>query len=420
MHALIEAGLNRRWYELRLPEGLEGRYHAEVEAPAGWYLQSWMLIFIAFNLLSLKVDLDAFGADAMAVPAGLTLGVFVPLALGSIALLRGRPSARLQAGTVLVTGLADMAVVLNSARIAPAEHAHTYLILAAIVPLVVGMIAPLSFRHSLAFCGASFALYVTSILSLGLGGTGGSGVPLLVASLILVPLKLAYSREWETKRSFLLGLRERAQSGALAEANARLTILSETDPLTGVANRRLFTERLESAWRDDGPENGWLCLLLVDIDRFKLLNDTAGHAAGDACLVRVAEALRGPVAARGGLIARYGGEEFVSLLPGVGEAEAREIGERMRRAVAGLSIPHPGLGTHGFVTVSVGATAARIADGLEPGALLKAADEALYRAKEGGRDRVETARALPLPGTRASSRSAVAATRLVSVAGRAA
>ncbi|MEA1831581.1 diguanylate cyclase [Methylobacterium durans] len=423
MHALIEAGLNRRWYELRLPAALEARYHSEHEPPDGWYLQSWMVIFIAFNILSLKVDLDAFGAEAIAIPAGLTLGLFVPLAIGSIIILRGRPSAGVQMGAVLVTGLVDMAIVLNSARIAPPEHAHTYLILAAIVPLVVGMIAPLSFRHSLVFCFGSFALYVISIVAFGLSDTGGSGVPLLVASLVLVPLKLAYSREWETKRSFLFGLREKAQAEALAQANARLTILSETDPLTGVANRRLFTERLRAVW-ESGPVDGdWIGIVVVDIDRFKLLNDSAGHAAGDACLTRVAEALRGPVEARGGLIARYGGEEFVALVPGLTEAAACAAGEEMRRAVAGLAIPHPGLGPRRHVTVSVGVTAARTCwrnEGLDADSLLKAADEALYRAKNGGRDRVEIEAATrPLTqastGPRPARRIAVAATRVISV-----
>lgn len=90
----VEAGLCRPWHRLRLPADLEALYRAEHAAPAGIYLQSWLLVFIVFNLLSLKIDLDLFGADAIAIPAGLTLGVFVPLALLSILLLRGHPTAR--------------------------------------------------------------------------------------------------------------------------------------------------------------------------------------------------------------------------------------------------------------------------------------------------------------------------------------
>ncbi|KAB1073635.1 GGDEF domain-containing protein [Methylobacterium planeticum] len=426
MQSLIEDGLSRPWWVLTLPAPLEAKYHATVAPVAGWYLQSWLLVFIAFNILSLKVDLDAFGAEAVAVPAGLTLGIFVPLALAAILVLRGHPSSRKQTLAVLVTSLVDMAIVLNSAWIVPTGHADTYLILAAIVPLVVGMIAPMPFRHSLWFCGCAFGLYVVSVLALGLSGPNGSGVPLLVASLILVPLKLAYSREWETKRSFLFGLREKAQAAALAEANARLTILSETDPLTGVANRRLFTERLDGAWDLAAAQRDWFSVLLVDIDRFKLLNDTAGHAVGDDCLIRIAEALRGPVEAGGGLVARYGGEEFVAFLPRTASEAARAAAEALRRIVADLALPHPGLPGPGIVTISIGVATAHGAEGMRglgSGDLLKAADEALYAAKRQGRNRVEAA--LPAPEAErvtaeppVNAPRALAPTCLVSVAPR--
>jgi diguanylate cyclase (GGDEF)-like protein len=436
IQSLIEDGLNRSWWALKLSAPLEAKYHAEVAPAAGWYLQSWLLVFIAFNILSLKVDLDAFGAEAIAVPAGLTLGVFVPLALAAILVLRGRPSTRRQTLAVLATSLVDMAIVLNSARIVPLGHADTYLILAAVVPLVVGMIAPMPFRHSLWFCGSSFALYVLAVLGLNLSGPNGLGVPLLVASLILVPLKLAYSREWETKRSFLLGLREKAQSAALAEANARLTILSETDPLTGVANRRLFTQRLEWAWELAFVRRDWFSVLLIDIDRFKLLNDSAGHAAGDACLVRIAEALRGPVEAGGGLVARYGGEEFVAFLPRAAREAAVAAAETLRRAVTDLALPHPGLAQPGLglaqpgpglVTISIGVATAHGAErlrGLSASELLKAADEALYAAKHRGRNRVEAAQPAALderqtlPSEREAAPGALAPGCVVSIAPR--
>lgn len=408
MPSPIETGLCRPWYRLRLPEPLEATFHGQAQPPSGRYLQSWLLIFIVLNILSVKVDLDLFGAEAFAVPAWLTLGVFIPLALAFIVALRGRPSPFRQSAAVMATGLTDMAIVLNSARIVPPEHTDTYLILAAIVPLVAGLIAPMSFRHCLWFCGASFALYVLFVLGFEVGGADKSGILTLVASLILVPLKLSYSREWETKRSFLLGLLEQRQAEALAQANARLTILSETDPLTGVANRRLFAERLEQGWVQACSDRAWLGLVLIDIDRFKRLNDTAGHAEGDRCLVQVADALRAPVEARGGLIARYGGEEFVALLPDTAPEAVIAVGEQLRAAVAGLALPHPGLATGAWVSVSVGVTAshgATRAAGVGSADLLRAADEALYAAKRRGRDRVEAAVALP-QRVRASERAA--------------
>lgn len=391
MHASIEAGLRRPWYRLRLPPALEAQYRAETARRSGFYVQSWLAIFALFNVLSLVMDHDVFGPEAFHVPLGLTMGVFCPVTLLAILSLRGRPTMLRMTGAALATVLVDTAIVLNSARLAPPAHADSYIILAAIVPLVVGLIAPLPFRHAVAYCTASLALYASLILAFDLAGPGEAGLPLLVSGLILVPLKFSYSREWEAKNTFLLGLREKLQAEALARANARLTVLSATDSLTALANRRHFSECVERAWRAAAEEGAWLAVLLVDIDHFKLFNDTAGHQAGDGCLVAVAGALGGAIEARGGLAARYGGEEFVAFLPQADLAGAVEAGEAIRAVVARLALPHPGLPKGTPLSVSVGVTAAHGASrafGVAANDLLKAADLALYAAKAEGRDRV--------------------------------
>ncbi|GJD58809.1 GGDEF domain-containing protein [Methylobacterium dankookense] len=405
MQASIERSLDRPWHQLALPKDLEARYLIETAPTSGRFVQSWLAIFILFNILSLKTDLDAFGPERVHIPLIATLGVFVPVALGSILALRGRPSHLRLTLAALATALVDMLVVLNSARLAPPEHTNTYLILAALVPLVVGMIAPLPFRHSLWFCGSAFLIYATGVIGLGFAGLGANGVPLLVASLTLVPIKLAYSREWEAKRSFLLGLREREQAAELARANARLATLSETDPLTGVPNRRLFDRGLAEAWADAGKRGDWLCVALFDIDHFKLLNDTAGHAEGDRCIRQIATALTASVSASGGLVARYGGEEFAALLPCTALDAGSGIAEAARRAVADLAVPHPGLRPSAILTVSVGVAAIQpgpVETG--PAALLKRADDALYAAKGLGRNRVE-----PQPAQGQGGRGPIAA-----------
>lgn len=393
MRTPIEAGLTRPWYRLRLPDGLEAQYRAETSRQSGFTLQSWLAVFAVFNVLSLVLDRDVFGPDEFVVPLALTLGVFCPVALAAIVVLRGRPSTVRITGAALATALVDIVVVLNSARLAPASHADVYVIIATIVPLVVGLITPLPFRHGLWFCGASLVVYGGLVVAFGLCTPDHNGLPLLVAGLILVPLKLSYSREWEARKTFLIGLRVTLQAEALARANARLTILSETDGLTALANRRHFGERLEEAWHRAGQSDAWLGVILVDIDHFKLLNDTVGHTEGDRCLIAVAAALRGAVEARGGLAARYGGEEFVALLPEADRAAAQAAGEAMRAAVAALAIRHPGLPAGAAVSVSVGVTAARGRTGdlgIYATDLLKAADFALYAAKNEGRDRVES------------------------------
>jgi diguanylate cyclase (GGDEF)-like protein len=391
MHASIDIGLSRPWYRLRLPSALEVQYRAEMDRSSGRYIQSWLAIFAIFNVLSLLLDYDVFGPDAFQVPLALTMGMFCPVVLIAILSLRGSPTMLRMTGAVLATVLVDIAIVLNSARLAPPGHANSYIILAAIVPLVVGLIAPLPFRHTVVYCICSLALYAGLILAFGLTGHGQAGLPLLVSGLILVPLKLGYSREWESRKVFLLGLREKLQAGALARANARLTVLSETDSLTHLPNRRHFSEQLDGVWQAAADEGQWLGVVFVDIDHFKLFNDTAGHHAGDECLVAVAGALSSTIEARGGLVARYGGEEFVAYLPRVDLGEAIEAGEAIRAAVTQLALPHPGLRAGAQVAVSVGVTSAHgpaRAFGMEAKDLLRAADLALYRAKTEGRNRV--------------------------------
>ena len=183
-----------------------------------------------------------------------------------------------------------------------------------------------------------------------------------------------------------LGENERINR-ALEEANRRLEVLSTTDALTGVANRRRFAEVLAAEWRRAQRSDAPLGAVMVDIDRFKLYNDRYGHLAGDACLRRVAATLAANVRGPSDVVARYGGEEFAAILPGACEADAQKVGERLRAAVARLAEPHAGMPL-GIVTISVGTASTVPAPDGSPDRLLESADAALYRAKERGRNQV--------------------------------
>lgn len=156
-----------------------------------------------------------------------------------------------------------------------------------------------------------------------------------------------------------------------------------TDSLTGLANRRYFFDRAEI----ETMRHGRLSALMLDVDHFKRINDQFGHDVGDQVLMAVAAQLRG-CARDSDVLARTGGEEFALLAVGAGIAEAAEIGERMRAAIARLDIRPDGEALK--VTISVGcAEMAPDEDGID--AALKRADQALYQAKHGGRDRVVAA-----------------------------
>jgi diguanylate cyclase (GGDEF)-like protein len=174
----------------------------------------------------------------------------------------------------------------------------------------------------------------------------------------------------------------------LAVANERLRGLSYIDGLTGVANRRRFDEALEEACGAARETGTPLSLALIDLDHFKELNDTSGHLNGDDALRAVAGLLAKRAESSGGLVARFGGEEFAWLLPGLTPELAKEQAESFRLDVRGAGIRHDGVAS-GVLSASVGVAGSAAAD-LRPEDLIAAADAALYRAKSGGRDRVET------------------------------
>jgi diguanylate cyclase (GGDEF)-like protein len=182
--------------------------------------------------------------------------------------------------------------------------------------------------------------------------------------------------------------RAEAASRQLAVANERLRALSYVDGLTGVANRRRFDEALEEACAVARADGSPVSLVLLDLDHFKKLNDSQGHQDGDEALRAVAALLSGQTEFRGGLAARFGGEEFAWLLPGVALEAAKAEAETLRTKVREAGIRHDGL-ERGVVTASFGVSGGAGTTALTPPALVAAADAALYRAKSGGRDRVE-------------------------------
>lgn len=173
----------------------------------------------------------------------------------------------------------------------------------------------------------------------------------------------------------------------LVATNDRLTVMASIDMLSGLANRRGFQSRLDFEWMKAQQYGSELSLMMIDVDHFKLYNDTYGHPEGDACLTRLGETLSGIAAETMGFAARYGGEEFCLLLPNVGAERARDIGEAVRAAVQELALPHR-TSSHQRVTVSVGIATTTPNDALRPGDLIEAADAALYAAKHRGRNTV--------------------------------
>ncbi|MGI4939758.1 MAG: sensor domain-containing diguanylate cyclase [Janthinobacterium lividum] len=183
--------------------------------------------------------------------------------------------------------------------------------------------------------------------------------------------------------------RLKAEQALMASAR-HLQVMASTDPLTGLANRRAFGDRLGEAWQDAARARMPLSLLMMDADCFKAFNDAYGHPAGDAVLQAIAGCIGGCLLRPRDLGARFGGEEFTVVLPDVDAAGALVVAERIRNAVLALDIVHRG-GPAGLVSISIGVATAFPQFGGVSGVLVQDADAALYRAKHAGRNRVAVA-----------------------------
>jgi diguanylate cyclase (GGDEF)-like protein/hemerythrin-like metal-binding protein len=182
--------------------------------------------------------------------------------------------------------------------------------------------------------------------------------------------------------------RKRAEQ-ALERSNRKLEALSNTDGLTGVANRRRFDQVLAREYARHVRSGAKLSLVMLDIDQFKAFNDCYGHISGDECLQQVARVIMECATRPADLVARYGGEEFACILPETSGRGAVIIAEKIRRGIMALGIPHTGSSVAPCVTASLGVvTVECTADGSAMD-ILAQVDALLYRAKASGRNRVE-------------------------------
>nr|WP_299240153.1 diguanylate cyclase [uncultured Halomonas sp.] len=174
---------------------------------------------------------------------------------------------------------------------------------------------------------------------------------------------------------------QRSQTSSLIE-------LSQRDPLTGLANRRLFDKRLEEAVSAANLSDQPLALLMVDIDNFKAYNDHYGHPAGDECLKTIADAMRKHFSRPQQLVARTGGEEFMVILPDIPFETSVQQAEALRLAIETLALPHAASTVSSVVTISVGIALHTPAHPYDIEELTRAVDGALYTAKQAGRNRI--------------------------------
>jgi len=168
----------------------------------------------------------------------------------------------------------------------------------------------------------------------------------------------------------------------------KLRHLAHTDKLTGLANRHAFDDALQTNWNDSINHDQPLCLIIIDVDYFKIFNDQFGHVNGDKCLQKIAQVLAEVLPSNNAMAARYGGEEFVIILPNSNPLTAEYIANNIQRRINQLTFTDIGLPAQTEISVSQGIACERSGQYRTPTALVCAADTALYRAKSTGRNRI--------------------------------
>ena len=313
----------------------------------------------------------------------LELLINLPIIAIGVLFLRGTTMTPGRERIFVACVIVRVVCTLMEGHTAAAALADRYVMAAGLTLFCMAAMIPWRLRRCVAFIAVIYPIYCLFVL-LPFDAMARNGWDILAYVGLVMPaaLRVRARTEREERISFLMGVRDQARVQELARANERLHVMSDTDPLTGVGNRRTFDRILQR-----GAESGLAVgLLLIDADHFKRFNDSQGHLRGDECLRQVARTIQDLVRAPDHL-ARYGGEEFAVVLHGVSAEQAAEVAERIRSGVEALMLPHDArLDTPRVVTVSIGVTV--VAGGVVKSQeeMTTEADGALYAAKDAGRN----------------------------------
>lgn len=392
----VERLLGGRTRDIRLGGEIAHLFRDRSWRQTAKIVRAWMLWVIFLDILTLGVDaflLPMHTFERMLLPAAL----LPPAAIIAAMAFRRQYPFWLQ-GTVLISSmfliLLSVALVGISAGAEFYERQLTIMLFVAVTAIVIfpipvpwaGAIAAFALGLYLMFQLRNPDIEVGSALAGALFFSSG-----MVATLVARQTAIILAQ-----KTFLLELRDRIRLADLSDANARLEMLSRTDPLTGVANRRSMMETLREFWDQGLPPSKGAAMLMCDVDDFKRLNDTLGHAEGDRCLVKVAGIIQSCLRDDLGHVARFGGEEFLVFLPGCDEAKARDTAERIRSRVEAASLVNPAARAAPYVTLSIGVATVGTGDRvMSADDLQQKADAGLYLAKKQGRNRVVIDQARP-------------------------
>ncbi|HOO73292.1 MAG TPA: GGDEF domain-containing protein [Spirochaetota bacterium] len=385
---IIKEALDSGFPRLRFPGILEAIYF-ESDLPVRlqrYLFLGWASLFI--------YDLFAIGdylmlSDVYHLAWAIRLCVVSPLILGAIFLSYKKifiPIIDYLIDFIIFIAAACIILMLFFSDHENSIHYYTGIF---IIVIFGNIVMRLRFWHAL-----SVSLLIQLLFTLTLDKVipitshSAFNVSLVLMTTIVISLIANYRMEKELRRVFLLNLLLQIDSIKLEESNKVFKMLSISDPLTGLSNRRYFDATLEREVKSALRKNHNLCLLFLDIDYFKLYNDTYGHQAGDVCIRKIADSLQQSLKRPRDMCARYGGEEFVVLLPDTDIQGATGMAETIRMTIEDMHLPHKASQISDYVTVSLGVSELLSGNADAINQLIENADKALYCAKNEGRNRV--------------------------------
>lgn len=378
---IVERTIDSGFPLLRFPRRLEAAFEREGSAERCRQLAIGGLFgIVLYNLFLISDRLTA--PDTFQTAVWLRLGIVTPIALLVIAALYLNPPVGVReflvAAGAVVLGAGSNFYLMLIGRGPHHDAQHQIIIL---ILLFVTMVQRVRFWYAVIACLGCFAIHAAALAIVPTYSFEYQiSANAVFGGAVILSIFASYVLEREMRMSFLLSLRGRLQ-------RRDLDVESRRDPLTGLRNRRSLDEVIEACNQSNavGQE---LAIVLLDIDRFKSFNDTAGHQAGDVCIKRVAGIVQSELRDHVDAAFRFGGEEFILVLRGIDLSTAVKISERIRRAIEDAAIPHPALALGGVVTVSMGVASAVVSREIRVGVIIAAADTALYAAKRNGRNQV--------------------------------
>ncbi|MEM5494478.1 GGDEF domain-containing protein [Hoeflea sp. AS16] len=350
--------------------------------------RAWLQAAIFFNFL--LMSFDYFVSPSLLVATLIIRGFIMSSILLGLYFLWGRQRASWIQGATLVVVSATIMIGSGAlGALGGVSLFERYTTGALFTVATAILFFPIGFRWTVAAVVTAIVLHAVMLV------TGPVRDPLLALSTsyfysgaivaFASTRKATLRSQWN---SFKSKIRELRDQEALAKLNAELKVVANLDPLTGIQNRRSTQENIARIWDDPAYAKPAIAVLMLDIDNFKQLNDTLGHATGDDCIKGVADKISLALH-DGGIVSRHGGEEFLVVLTDTTASDAFAVAERIRKSVESLQLNTPGNAPASPVTVSIGL--ALWAGDQTPDMLINRADEALYDAKRKGKNQTVVA-----------------------------